>query len=116
MSSHEQQEDEFGFGSLRSNAKERIRDIRPSTPPEEITNLSKIDAVAASVGFVSRESADQQEPYLGSRSLRPEPRSALNMRVPVTLGIAFQRFCGENRYSYPEGLEEIMRRAGLPLR
>ncbi len=35
------------------------------------------------------------------------------MRVPVSLASAFQRFCEENRYSYPEALAEIMRRAGL---
>lgn len=115
MSEHEQGEDEFGFDSLRSTAANRIRDIKPSGPQEVITDFARIDAVAASAGFVSREGLDQQGPYQVTRAPRPEPRSALNMRVRVSLGIAFQRFCSENRYSYPEGLEEIMRRARLPL-
>jgi hypothetical protein len=115
MSKHDHVEDEFGFDSLRSTAKDRIRDIKPSGPPETVTDFARIDAIAASAGFISREGSDQQKPYQATRAPRPEPRSALNMRVPVTLGIAFQRFCGENRYSYPEGLEEIMKRAGLPL-
>jgi hypothetical protein len=115
MSKHEQVEDEFGFDSLRSTAKDRIRDIKPSGPQEAISDFTRIDAVAASAGFISREGPDQQGSYQAARAPRPEPRSALNMRVPVTLGIAFQRFCGENRYSYPEGLQEIMKRAGLPL-
>ena len=38
------------------------------------------------------------------------------MRVPVSLGGAFQRFCEENRYSYPEALAEVMKRAGLPMK
>ena len=41
-------------------------------------------------------------------------RIAVNMRVPKTAGIAFLKFCADNRYSYPEGLIEIMKRAGIP--
>ena len=110
------EDDEFGFNSLKSNAESRIRKIKPTLPQETMTDFSTVDAVAASAGFVSRESSEQLTVYLSPRTQRPEPRSALNMRVPVTLGVVFQRFCAENRYSYPEGLEEIMKRAGLPLR
>ncbi len=115
MSTHEKSEDAFGFGAVRSSAKEKIKHIRPSPPPEDPADMARIDAVADNAGFVSREIPDAQEySYRSRRAQRPEPRIPLNMRVPVSLGVAFQRFCEENRYSYPEALAEIMRRAGLP--
>jgi hypothetical protein len=117
MSVHEPSEDAFGFGAVSSSAKERIKQIRPAVPPENTSNMARIDAVADNAGFVSRESAPQVEyVYRSSRTQRPEPRIPLNMRVPVSLGGAFQRFCEENRYSYPEALAEVMKRAGLPLK
>ena len=71
--------------------------------------------MADSAGFVSREPTVTPEyVYRGSRGQRPEPRIPLNMRVPVSLGAAFQRFCEDNRYSYPEALAEVMKRAGIP--
>ncbi len=116
MSTHESGEDAFGFGSLATSAKERIRQIRPSAPPENDADLARIDAVADHAGFVSREAPADEYVYQRARPPRPEPRNALNMRVPVSLGNVFQKFCEENRYSYPEGLAEIMKRAGLPVK
>ena len=112
-------EDEFGFGQLSSTAKERIRQIKPALPPDSPVALAAIDAAADNIGFVSREATPPMPPavydYRSSRAQRPEPRIPLNMRVPVSLGNAFQRFCEAERYSYPEALAEVMRRAGLPL-
>ena len=117
MPTHEPSEDAFGFGAVSTSAKERIKQIRPSLPPEDLTDMGKIDAIADNAGFVSREVVPATEYVLrNSRLQRPEPRIPLNMRVPVSLGSAFQRFCEENRYSYPEALAEVMRRAGLPVR
>ncbi len=116
MSTHEPKEDAFGFGSVGSNAKDRLRQIKPAATADSSADLSRIDAVADSAGFVSREAPEAQYVYRSARQARPEPRNALNMRVPVSLGNAFQRFCEENRYSYPEGLAEIMKRAGLSLK
>ena len=114
MLMHDSTEDAFGFGAVSSSAKEKIKQIRPSAPAEDLTDVGRIDAVADGAGFVSREAAPAEYVYRGVRSQRPEPRIPLNMRVPVSLGGAFQRFCVDNRYSYPEALAEIMRRAGLP--
>ena len=107
-------EDSFGFGSITS-LKERVKSIKPTPATSGPLDLSRIDAVADSAGFVSRESTPSlNSTFRNQRYQKPEPRVPLNMRVPVTLGAAFQRFCEEERYSYPEGLAEIMRRAGLP--
>lgn len=110
--SDEAQEDAFGFGSAPS-AKEKIKHIRPAMT-EVATDMTLIDAVADNAGFVSREARQSEEyHYRSGRQIRPEPRIPLNMRVPVSLGNAFQRFCEDHRYSYPEALAEIMRRAGI---
>ena len=117
MPTHDPSEDAFGFGAVSISAKEKIKQIRPSLPSDDSTDMTKIDAVADNAGFVSREVGQPTEyVYRNLRAQRPEPRIPLNMRVPVSLGGAFQRFCEENRYSYPEALAEVMRRAGLPTR
>ena len=117
MYTPEKPDDAFGFGSLRSATKDRIKQIRPAAPPEPPEDLARVDQIAANAGFVSREGQQTWEPlFRGSRSRGPEPTIALNMRAPVGIGEAFQRFCKENRYSYPEGLAEIMQRAGVRTR
>jgi hypothetical protein len=115
MSTLDTEEDAFGFGRTSSSAQDKIRQIKPSVPVAS-ADMDKIDAVADNAGFVSRELQPPPLEYVyrGSRAQRPEPRIPLNMRVPVSLGGAFQRFCEENRYSYPEALAEVMKRAGLP--
>ena len=114
MSTHEPTEDAFGFGALSHGAKEKIKQIRPALPPERSPDMARIDALADDAGFVSREVAQNPEyVYRGLRGQRPEPRIPLNMRVPVSLGAVFQRFCEDNRYSYPEALAEVLRRAGI---
>ena len=115
MSMDETIEDEFGFGTVSATAKDKLKHIRPSILPENPFDISRIDAVADGAGFISREVSNPVAySYRSARTARPEPRIPLNMRVPVTLGNAFQRFCEENRYSYPEALAEVMKRAGLP--
>lgn len=112
----ENPDDTFGFGAA-SSARDRIRQIRPTAPDTGPIDLSRVDAVAASAGFVSREATPELEyTFRSHRYQKPEPRIPLNMRVPVSLGAAFQRFCEEERYSYPEGLAEVMRRAGLTVK
>ena len=117
MPTDESSEDAFGFSAVSASTKEKIKHIRPSLPVEGVTDIQKIDEIADNAGFVSRE-APQSTDYVfrNTRAQRAEPRIPLNMRVPVSLGSAFQRFCEDNRYSYPEALAEVMRRAGLSIR
>src|ERR1700709_257081 len=104
----ENDDDPFGFSSM--SVKDKIKQIRPSVPPDPPRDMAIVDAAAQSAGFISREATlvPEQLPYRSSRTQRVEPRIPLNMRVPLSLGGAFQRFCEENRYSYPEGLAEVM--------
>ena len=112
MRTPEGSEDEFGFGVVRT--KERISQIRPSAPPESNTDLQKLDEIAASAGFISREIPQATYSVRRGRPPGPEAFQALNMRAPESLATAFKRWCDENRHSYPGGLAEIMRRAGIP--
>ena len=113
---HERQayDDAFGFQSLRSAAKEKIARIRPAAPPAAPADLSRVDAIAGAAGFVSREAPPRETHVRRGRPSGPESFQALNMRAPASLAMAFKRWCDENRYSYPAGLAEIMRRAGIP--
>ena len=113
MPTFEQPEDQFGFLAVKNSVKDRIRQIRPSVSQEPPPNIADIDAAAENVGFVSREAPVHAEYAYRSRKAVREPTIALNMRAPVSLADGFKGFCDENRYSYPEGLAEIMRRAGL---
>ena len=117
MSMHESSEDAFGFGAVRSSAKDRIKSIKPTTPPAPPADLATLDGLADSVGFVSREVSSADALYTRrGRPKGPEAFEALNMRAPTSLAAAFRSWCQENRYSYPAGLAEIMRRAGIPTR
>jgi len=118
MSTHNQNLEEDPFGFDRSAAKDKLRNIRPSVPAPVTSDMARVDAAAEAVGFVSRENSMRPIPeYLPNYGVvNPPPRRptiAINMRLPDNIAAVFQRFCKENRYSYPEGLEEVMKRAGL---
>ena len=89
--------DNFGF-SGRKKLAEKIAQI----PGDAAT-----DDVADKHGFVSRE------PVQPFRRPPVEPVVTLHTRAPLRVATPFQQFCAENRYSYWEGIEELMRRAGV---
>ena len=111
----DQTEDAFGFGAVRHSAKEKIKQIRPTAPPEPPADFTRVDEIAGNAGFVSREAQFEYDPVVRrGRPRAQEATVALHMRAPVSVANAFQRWCEENRYSYPAALAEIMRRAGIP--
>lgn len=79
-------DDAFGFEAVGSSARDKIKQIRPSVPVNDIPDLTTVDAVAEKVGFVSRELPEQPDYNYQKLKPRPEPRIPLNMRVPVSLG------------------------------
>lgn len=111
MPNDEQVEDDFGFSSTLS-AIEKIKGIKPSTL-RPLADIDAIDAVAENAGFISRESGTAPQPTALYRPVEVEPSAPVSMRVRMSVWKAFKLFCRENRYSYPEGLEELMKRAGL---
>jgi hypothetical protein len=69
---------------------------------------AKVLAAGAQIGFVNRDPDEDMEPRqtLG-------PVVMMTMRAPVKVARQFKQFCRTNRYSYWEGLEELMKRAAV---
>jgi hypothetical protein len=114
--------DTFGFSAATTSnksTKEKIAEIKPSEPESGDVPLERIDKIAEARGFTSREtrqgSAKDRSAVEASRKRRREvgPRVAVNMMMPEPIATPFIDFCEQNRYSYWEGVQELMRRAKL---
>ena len=105
-------DDPFGFPARRQTA-EKIRAIAPGgdAPGHEAGSLGRADDAGAALGFVPR---DASRPALLRRRKEVGPTTAINMRVPDAVAARFIAFCDDNRLSYWEGVDELMRRSGLP--
>ena len=99
--------DTFGFPKRR-NLSEKLGAIAPSADADAPVPVDRLDDVAARHGFVSREPQ-----ALFRREKTVGPTVTLHTRAPVRVATPFQRFCEANRYSYWEGIEELMKRAGI---
>jgi hypothetical protein len=99
--------DTFGFPKRRGLS-EKLGAITPGADKPVGANTGRIDDVAERHGFVSRE---PEVPFRRTRTVGPVV--TLHTRAPVRVATPFQRFCEENRFSYWEGIEELMKRAGL---
>ena len=99
--------DTFGFPKRR-NLSEKLDAITPGRDTAVVVPVDRIDDVAARHGFVSRE---PEAPFKRERTVGPTV--TLHTRAPVRVATPFQRFCEANRYSYWEGIEELMKRAGI---
>lgn len=99
-------DDKFGFSTSR---KERVAAFSPRTEPRE-TKLDQVDRIGEKHGFVQRE-ARQERPT--RRRKEVGPTVAINMRVPESIAEEFIAYCERNRFSYWEGVAELMRKEGL---
>jgi len=107
-------EDTFGFSTARPSTAERLKAIRPANAAAEPTtgDVARVDAAGEHVGFMSREPAEPVT-VAHRRKKNLGPTTAINTRAPQRVAVPFIVFCEENRFSYWEGIEELMRRAGL---
>jgi hypothetical protein len=99
--------DTFGFPKRRGLA-EKLGAIAPSTDSEVTVSVDHVDDAAAKHGFTSRE---PEIPFRREKTVGPVV--TLHTRAPVRVATPFQRFCEANRFSYWEGIEELMKRAGV---
>ena len=105
-------ENDYGFTATRRATADKLKAIKPSSDVSapENSDLARADAASAALGFVARE---------GSRAsiLRKRkeigPTIAINMRVPEAVAAKFIEFCEQNRLSYWEGVDELMRRSNI---
>lgn len=101
--------DTFGF-PMRRGLTEKLGAITPKADSDSGSTapLDRLDDVAAKHGFMSRE---PEVPFKREKTVGPAV--TLHTRAPVRVATPFQRFCETNRYSYWEGIEELMKRAGV---
>ncbi|MBW5286520.1 hypothetical protein [Burkholderia gladioli] len=114
--------DEFGFSGTKDSkksTKDKLASIQPSRGKEKDVPMAQIDAIAESHGFTTREAqpVEAASSVTSGRSRRKKremgPRIPINMMVPQEVAEPFIEFCNDNRYTYWEGVEELMRRCGV---
>jgi hypothetical protein len=86
---------------------DKLQRIANEQAPRAPHDDSQVVAAAEHLGFVNRE----PEPAIEVRETLG-PVVMMTMRVPVRVARQFKQFCKTNRYSYWEGVEELMKRAG----
>jgi hypothetical protein len=87
---------------------DRLREIAPDTPANE-PSADQVDAVGARHGFTSREPAER----IYKNDASKEATVPLSIRPPLSVANRFIAFCKQHRYSYWEGLAELMRHRGI---
>jgi hypothetical protein len=97
----------FGFPK-RKNLAEKVGAILRTPSLEPAPPTDAVDTAAARHGFVSRE---PELPFKRDKTVGPVV--TLHTRAPIRVATPFQRFCDENRFSYWQGIEELMKRAGV---
>lgn len=103
-------EDSFGFTAASKTTADKLRSIKPSLPQTNTGELERTDKAGEALGFVSREPSTAK---VVRRRREIGPTVAINTRAPERVADPFIQFCEENRYSYWEGIEELMKRAGV---
>lgn len=106
-------EDAFGFSAAKGSTADRLKSFKPTQPqsaPE--IEVARADAAGERIGFKSRE-APEPMPAVRRRKREVGPTVAINTRAPERVAGPFIAFCEENRFSYWEGIEELMKRTSL---
>ena len=102
-------DDTFGFNAARKTTEEKLKAIIPTEGTSSLSDLAKVDAAGDALGFKSRESPPGRAVHRRKREIGPTV--AINTRAPERVAEPFIRFCEDNRFSYWEGIEELMKRA-----
>ena len=104
-------DDSFGFAAARKSTAEKLKAIKPNQTRPSSASIERVDRAGEALGFTSRDPSPP--PPLVRRRREIGPTVAINTRAPERVAIPFIRFCEENRYSYWEGIEELMKRCGV---
>ena len=103
---------DYGFSPPRKSTADKLKGITPNsdTAKTEQSDLERIDAAGAALGFIPRES-NRGMPLRRRKEIGPTV--AINMRVPEAVAARFVDFCEQNRLSYWEGVNELMKRNNI---
>lgn len=82
--------------------------IQPDQPGDTPSD-AVVDQAGDRAGFVSREPVER----IYKQERTKEPTTPLSMRPTISVANRFITWCKRERFSYPEGLAELMRRAGI---
>jgi hypothetical protein len=88
---------------------DRLNEIVPDPATNAQPPAKEVDAVGARHGFTSREPMERMYKNEGSK----EATVPLSIRPPLSVANRFIAFCKQHRYSYWEGLEELMKHRGI---
>jgi hypothetical protein len=102
--------DGFGFNKPRPSTADKLNTIQPQNHPATPVPTERVDTAGDAPGFRSRERVG-----LGiyRRKREIDPTFAINTRAPERVAAPFIQFCEESRFSYWQGIEELMKRANL---
>lgn len=128
-------EDAFGLTDFKKAAREKLREIKPSSPPPLVEDPAEVDAIAARRGFISRDPSPEvpevsetrptlvQAPSPSAPAVPPteiraalpvkEPFEQVSFRMPYSKKNLFQEWCTSNRFTYSEGVLWLMEKAGV---
>jgi hypothetical protein len=93
----------------RSIGFDKLNNIKPDTDDMPQPSVKSIDEIAQKHGFTSREATERLYKHSGPK----EPTIPLSLRPPISVGNRFISYCKHNRFSYHEGLDELMKKAGI---
>lgn len=85
-------------------------DLGFTITPQDIEELRRADQSAKSLSYVSREPGEVP-PLVQCNMLALV--KIITIRAPVAVSRTFEAWCEQNRYSYWEGMEALMQRAGV---
>ncbi|OJF99947.1 hypothetical protein AX761_24855 [Rhizobium sp. 58] len=92
----------LGFGA-------KLTQIQPEAEPARDIPLEKEDAIAERHGFTSREPTIRVEKIRKKNQIQ----DTVYVRGPIDMTNRFKEFCNINGFSYGEGLEALMKKAGI---
>lgn len=87
----------------------KLTQIKPAAEPVQDIPVEKEDALAERHGFTSREPTVRVEKVRKKNQIQ----DTVYVRGPLEMTNRFKEFCNEHGYSYGEGLEALMKKAGI---
>ncbi|WP_234731773.1 hypothetical protein [Acidocella facilis] len=109
---------EMNVSFIKARANPRLSNIKPVAVAHDLPEEAA-DEVAKQNGFLSREPSQPSAPKAATGNKISRGRSKmgpyvmLNTRMPEPIAKRFYAFCDENRYTYWEAIDALMKKQGV---